>query len=104
MPVPVLSSTHAGVPVFPTGTATSGNTPSARVTVASYRSPIARRTVSTSTCRTGNPSECVTIIRCPPTATSKVVSAAALMIRNRTRCPGLASRPVASAGILPLAR
>ena len=43
----------------------------------------------------------VTVIWCPPNATVKIVSEAALMIRSRTLWPGLALNVSGAAGTLP---
>ena len=46
----------------------------------------------------------VTVMRCPASATRNAVSEPALMIRIRTRCPGLAVNVVGAAVIRPLIR
>src|SRR5829696_2867183 len=77
-------------PCLPSARATSGKAPSPKVTSASQRSPIPTSTVSTVVGATGKPSVWVTVSRWPPRARRKAVSAAALITRSRSRCPGLA--------------
>ena len=62
------------------------------------------RNVSTVTGSQGKPSVCVTVMRCPPSATRKAVSAAALITRNLARAPGRLVNVMGSSVVRPLTR
>lgn len=104
-PRPLLVRITANArPILPSAEATSGNTPSARSTVTSTRSPIPISSASVDTDATGKPSQCETVMRCPPTATRNAVSEPALTNRMRTRCPGRPENVCGVEGERPLIR
>ncbi len=90
------------IPCLPSATATSGNAPSPRVTITSYRSPIPISSASAPAGCTGYPSAATICSRWPPRATRNAVSPPALISRIRARWPGRACRVPAARGVRPL--